>query len=238
MKPHIVIAGGGFAGTTLVRALQRRLPPHASLTLISEESYTTFNPMLPEAVGAALFPEQAVAPIRAMLRSSTRFVMATVTKINAAEKTLSCETLAGTRSFAYDHLVLALGSRARLDLVPGMAEHALPLKTIGDALHIRNMSAGYAICLGVAGLALRFTDWRGALAAVAVSPVVSFIASLPAVWRNPRGCSRSGATPSARSDMATEQRSVEARCGAALTAGGTGTLLGRTTPRGSTHEKV
>ena len=139
MKPHIVIAGGGFAGTTLVRALQRRLPPHASLTLISEESYSTFNPMLPEAVGAAIFPEQAVAPIRAMLKPSTRFVMGSVRKIDTQAKTLSCETLAGMRSFAYDHLVLALGSRARLDLVPGMAQHALPLKTVGDALHIRNM---------------------------------------------------------------------------------------------------
>jgi NADH:ubiquinone reductase (H+-translocating) len=138
MSPHIVIAGGGFAGTSLVRALQRRLPPGASLTLISEESYTTFNPMLPEAVGAAIFPEQAVAPIRAMLLSSTRFVMGKVTAVNTREKSIRCETLAGERSFAYDHLVLALGSRARLDLVPGMAEHALPLKTVGDALHIRN----------------------------------------------------------------------------------------------------
>jgi NADH:ubiquinone reductase (H+-translocating) len=139
MKPHIVIAGGGFAGTTLVRALQRRLPPGAALTLISEESYTTFNPMLPEALGAALFPEHAVAPIRAMLEPRTRFVMGTVTHIDTNERTLSCETLAGQRHFAYDHLVLALGSRARLDLVPGAAEHALPLKTVGDAMHIRNM---------------------------------------------------------------------------------------------------
>jgi NADH dehydrogenase len=139
MKSHIVIVGGGFAGTTLVRALQRRAPPHASLTLISEESYTTFNPMLPEAVGAALFPEQAVAPIRAMLKPRTRFVMGTVRKLDTRTKTLSCDTLAGERSFSYDHLVLALGSRARLDLVPGMAEHALPLKTVGDAMHIRNM---------------------------------------------------------------------------------------------------
>ena len=75
---------------------------------------------------------------------------------------------------------------------------------------IAGSSAGYAICLGVAGLALQFTDWRGALAAVAVLPVVSWItgvfvlkgtpntihprpagesllASLPAVWRNRRG---------------------------------------------------
>jgi MFS family permease len=75
---------------------------------------------------------------------------------------------------------------------------------------IAGSSAGYAICLGVAGLALKFTDWRGALAAVAVLPVVSWVtgvwvlrgtpntvhprpggesvlASLPAVWRNRRG---------------------------------------------------
>lgn len=134
----IVVAGGGFAGTTLVRALQRRLPRGASLTLISEESYTTFNPLLPEAVGAAIFPEQAVAPIRAMLASQTRFVMGSVTAVDINRRVLTCETLAGPRTFAYDHLVLALGSRARLDLVPGMAEHALPLKTVGDALHIRN----------------------------------------------------------------------------------------------------
>ena len=75
---------------------------------------------------------------------------------------------------------------------------------------IAGSSAGYAICLGVAALALQLTDWRGALAAVAVLPVVSWItgvlvlrgtpnivharpagesvlASLPAVWRNRRG---------------------------------------------------
>jgi NADH dehydrogenase len=136
---NIVIVGGGFAGTTLARELQGRLPQGVSLTLVSEESYTTFNPMLPEAVGAAIFPEQAVAPIRAMLLASTRFVMGTVTGIDTNAKFLSCDTLAGCRTLAYDHLAFAFGSRARLDLVPGMAEHALPLKTVGDALHIRNV---------------------------------------------------------------------------------------------------
>ena len=75
---------------------------------------------------------------------------------------------------------------------------------------IAGSSAGYAISLGVAGLALRFTDWRGALAAVAALPVISWLlgvyvlrgtpntvhprpagesllASLPAVWHNRRG---------------------------------------------------
>ena len=63
----IVIVGGGFAGTTLARALDGKLPRGYELVLISEESYTTFNPMLPEAVGASVFPEQVVAPIRQML---------------------------------------------------------------------------------------------------------------------------------------------------------------------------
>jgi NADH:quinone reductase (non-electrogenic) len=139
MAPSIVIVGGGFAGTTLARKLQRTLPRGATLTLISEESYTTFNPMLPEAVGAAIFPEHAVAPIRAMLSPATRFVMGKVSSIKLAERNLECETLAGGRTLSYDHLILAFGSRARLDLVPGMAQHAVPLKTVGDALHIRNV---------------------------------------------------------------------------------------------------
>jgi NADH dehydrogenase len=133
----IVIVGGGFAGTTAARAL-RALLPAGALTLVSEESYSTFNPLLPEAVGAAIFPEQAVVPIRAMLDPAARFIMGTVTGVDVRGKTLECETLAGNRAMGYDHLVLAFGNRARLDLVPGMAEHALPLKTIGDALHIRN----------------------------------------------------------------------------------------------------
>ena len=75
---------------------------------------------------------------------------------------------------------------------------------------IAGSSAGYAICLGIAGIALQFTGWRGALAVVACLPLVSWItgvlalrdtpnvvharpagesllAALPAVWSNRRG---------------------------------------------------
>ncbi len=75
---------------------------------------------------------------------------------------------------------------------------------------IAGSSAGYALCLAVAGLALSFTDWRGALAVLAAMPVLAWIfafyslkqtpniihprpagesllAALPAVWRNRRG---------------------------------------------------
>jgi MFS family permease len=75
---------------------------------------------------------------------------------------------------------------------------------------IAGSSAGYAVCLLAAGVALQFTDWRGALAVVAALPVLSWflglavlrntpnlvhprpageslLAALPAVWRNRRG---------------------------------------------------
>ena len=75
---------------------------------------------------------------------------------------------------------------------------------------IAGSSAGYAVCLAVAGLALKFTDWRGALAVVAALPLIAWVltlaavkdtpnsihprpagesalAALPAVWRNRRG---------------------------------------------------
>ena len=68
-----------------------------------------------------------------------RFVMGRVTNIDFAARTIACETLAGRRLFPYEHVVLAFGSRARLDMIPGVAEHALPLKTIGDATHLRNL---------------------------------------------------------------------------------------------------
>jgi NADH dehydrogenase len=90
----IAIVGGGFAGTALLRALDGRLPADHKLLLISEESYTTFNPMLAEAVGASVFPEQVVAPIRQMIRSA-RFVMGRVTAVDPTRRTLRCETLAG-----------------------------------------------------------------------------------------------------------------------------------------------
>ncbi len=137
-QKNIVVVGGGFAGTTLARELDRKLPPAYRLLVISEESYTTFNPLLAEAVGASIFPEQVVAPIREMLLRG-RFIMGRVTAIDVVAKTLSCSSLAGDLRLPYEHLVIAIGNRARLDLIPGLAEHALPLKTVGDAMHIRNV---------------------------------------------------------------------------------------------------
>ncbi len=136
-QSNIVVVGGGFAGTTLAQELERRLPEPYRVVLISDESYTTFNPMLAEVVGASVFPEQVIAPIRQMIRRA-QFIMGSVTDIDVAARVVHCNTLAGQRAIGFGQLVLAFGTRANLDLVPGMRAHALPLKLIGDAMFIRN----------------------------------------------------------------------------------------------------
>lgn len=137
---NIVIVGGGFAGTTLAAALERRLPTGHRVVLVSEESYTTFNPMLAEVVGASVFPEHVVAPLRQMLDAGkgSQFIMARVGAVDFKRRLVSASTLAGPREIPYAQLVFAFGTRANLALVPGLADHALPLKLVGDAMFIRN----------------------------------------------------------------------------------------------------
>jgi NADH dehydrogenase len=118
MHPRtLVIAGGGFAGTTLAQRLMHGLPAGWQLVLLSDESTITFNPKLAEVVGAAVFPEHVIVPIRALLHGeppAVRCVMGRLVRVDVPAQRLVCDTLAGPRELAYDHLVLAIGQRANL----------------------------------------------------------------------------------------------------------------------------
>ncbi|MFQ6017834.1 MAG: NAD(P)/FAD-dependent oxidoreductase [Kiloniellaceae bacterium] len=133
---NLVILGGGFAGTTLARRLESRLPDNWDMTLLSQENCITYQPLLAEVVGASMLPGHVVAPIRQMLKPA-RFSMATVTEIDFDRRELRYLG-EDVGVLHYDQLVLACGMTINLDVLPGMAEHALPLKTAGDGLFLRN----------------------------------------------------------------------------------------------------
>ena len=133
---NLLIIGGGFAGITLAQRLEHRLPPGWKLTLVSQENFITFNPLLPEVVGASILPGHVIAPHRQMIHCSN-VCMAQVTEIDYAARTVHYLG-EGSGVLPYDQLVLACGVNANLELVKGMAQHALPLKTLGDALFLRN----------------------------------------------------------------------------------------------------
>ena len=133
---NLVVVGGGFAGTKASRALERTLPPDWKLTLISQDNFITFNPLLPEVVGASILPGHVVAPHRQMIHGS-HICMAQVTEIDTVNRAVYYLG-EGAGTIRYDQLVLACGANANLDIVKGMASYALPLKTLGDALFLRN----------------------------------------------------------------------------------------------------
>jgi NADH:quinone reductase (non-electrogenic) len=136
MYKSLVVVGGGFAGTKVTQALEHTLPPDWTLTLVSQENFITFNPLLPEVVGASILPGHVIAPHRQMIHCS-HVCMAQVTGIDTTQKFVRYLG-EGAGTMRYDQLVLACGTNANLDIVKGMANYALPLKTLGDALFLRN----------------------------------------------------------------------------------------------------
>src|SRR5213080_2723055 len=81
-------------------------------------------------------PSHVIAPHRQMLHCS-HVCMAQVSEIDTAERVVHYLG-EGPGTLRYDQLVLACGANANLDVVKGMAQVALPLKTLGDALFLRN----------------------------------------------------------------------------------------------------
>ncbi len=139
-RENIVIIGGGFAGVTLARALEKKLPERFDLFLLSRNDYITYNPLLPEVVGASVLPGHVVVPLRRILKR-TRIRMVEVGSIDLEKRTVTyVKPIEDTIPFV--HLIFAVGLDANLDTVPGMAAHGLPLKTLGDALYLRNRVIG------------------------------------------------------------------------------------------------
>jgi NADH dehydrogenase len=140
MASRILILGGGFAGLTTARKLERILRPgEAEIVLVSRENYSLFTPMLPEVGSGNLETRHVVTPVRAQLKRST-FLLADVIAVDLAAKTVDVEhTIMGTKqTLAYDHLIFALGAVTSTFGLPGIAERSIPYKTLEDADRLRN----------------------------------------------------------------------------------------------------
>ena len=135
-QKKLVIVGGGFGGVELAKKLEKTLPTDWDIYLLSKTNFITYNPLLPEVIGASLLPGHVQAPIRLILKR-TKIRMVTVDKIDYANKQVHYHNDL-VSSINYDQIVLAAGVQANTVMLPGLDENTLPLKTVGDALFIRN----------------------------------------------------------------------------------------------------
>jgi NADH dehydrogenase len=137
--PKILIVGGGYAGFYTAWKLEKWLRPgEADVTLVDPLPYMTYQPFLPEVVAGSVEPRHAVVSQRRHL-SKTTFVTAKVTGINHATKTATITPAVGEPyEFEYDIIVVTAGSVSRTFPIPGVADEAIGLKTIEEAVAIRD----------------------------------------------------------------------------------------------------
>jgi NADH:ubiquinone reductase (H+-translocating) len=137
---RIVILGAGFAGLNTARQLARLLPDHdrGRITLVDQNNFLLFTPMLTEVAGGELDARHIVAPPR-QLSPRVRFEQGKVTTIDLAKRSVTLEVEPGVeRTLAADHLVIALGSTPNYHGIAGVREHSVGMKSVRDALEIRN----------------------------------------------------------------------------------------------------
>ena len=140
-RKHLLILGGGFGGMYAAIELDRALAYHTDveITLVNRQNFFLFTPMLHEVAASDLDITHIVNPIRKLLRQAT-FLHGEVETIDLASKRVA--VFHGPNQhhheLSYDYLLSALGATTNFYKIPGLEERALTMKSLGDAIHLRN----------------------------------------------------------------------------------------------------
>lgn len=138
MTKRILVLGGGFGGMFAARQLKKRLGDRADVELVNNTNYFVFQPLLPEVAAGSITAIHAVSPLRSLL-PGIRVRQARVDAVDPARKIVTVFQGVQRRptELSYDHLIVALGQGTDLSRTPGLADHALTMKTLEDARRLR-----------------------------------------------------------------------------------------------------
>jgi len=135
--PHVVIVGAGFGGLAAARALK-----HAPvrISLVDRTNHHLFQPLLYQVATSMLAPGQIASPIRALFRRqpNAAVYMGEVTGVDTSARRLLGATTDRTAQVEYDYLILATGVRHSYFNHPEFEPYAPGLKTLADAVSVRN----------------------------------------------------------------------------------------------------
>ncbi len=137
--PKVLILGGGFAGSNVLREAQKTLGTRAEITLVSQDNFFLFTPMLPEISSGMLHPSDISTPIRTFCKTAN-FCHARVLSIDLDSKEVKVVRIFDQKEMVieYDYLVLAMGSKDNFFGNVNIEEFAFTVKTLEDAIAIRN----------------------------------------------------------------------------------------------------
>jgi NADH dehydrogenase len=139
-KKRIVILGGGFGGVYAAIHLEKLLARESAveICLVSRDNFFLFTPMLHEIAASDLEITNIVNPLRKLLRK-VEVVVGDVNEIDLPNKRvlISRGYRNDSQQVDYDHLVIALGSITNFYDIPGLADLAVPMKSLRDAIQLR-----------------------------------------------------------------------------------------------------
>jgi NADH dehydrogenase len=138
-RQRVIIIGGGFAGAKCGKTLRKLLSTdECEILLFNKENHMVFHPLLAEIASNVIEPRQVAAPLRQMMKH-VQCRTEEVIKIDLDNNQICYEGEEGLQHYmSYDHLVIAHGTTVNLAAIPGMADHAYPLKTVGDAIALQS----------------------------------------------------------------------------------------------------
>lgn len=138
-KPRTLIVGGGYVGLTVAQQLQKKIAAEGGIvTLVDPLPYMTYQPFLPEVVGGHIEARHAVVSHRKHLKD-TEVITGKVTSVDHEAKTAVVGLDEGRSvEVPYQDIVMAAGATTRTFPIEGLAENGIGLKTIEEALGLRN----------------------------------------------------------------------------------------------------
>ncbi len=133
MRKKIVIVGAGFAGLRLARKLRKS---ELEVWLIDKNNYHQFPPLFYQVATSGLEPSSIVFPLRKVFQKQKN-IHIRITEVNEI-KPEENRIVTSIGDMAYDYLVIATGADTNFFGNQQIEEHALPMKSVGEALHLRN----------------------------------------------------------------------------------------------------
>lgn len=137
---RILCLGGGWATLYLVRKLRRAIRRgDVEVTVVSRDNYHTFHGFIGEVLAGRIQPEQIISPARRIF-APARFHNAEIEAIDPDRKRVTTSRLLDGRRYhlEYDQLVVSVGSVDDLGRYPGVAEHALRVKSYWEVFKARS----------------------------------------------------------------------------------------------------
>lgn len=137
---RVVCLGGGWTTLYLVRRLRRAIRKgRVQVTVVSRDNYHTFHGFIGEVLAGRIQPEQIISPARRIF-APARFHNAEIESVDPERKVVTTSRLMDGRPYEleYDQLVVAVGSVDDLERYPGVAEHALRVKSYWEVFKARS----------------------------------------------------------------------------------------------------